>query len=248
MHSVSRSPEPDFWRGLNANFLNWDDLGSRQRSQIRDALARDFGPICAYCERPCTQPTLAANTPDEETVDHFRPRDRFPTLAFDWLNLVYACHRCNQRKDNQWPGFDDDIVNQVLAAAYPGTYITPGEYVNPNAMNGRRPAREFFMYDFDTGDMLPAEVLDQTEWSTAIRTIRDIDLNDCADDAPGENDLSHLWNRRKAQLDLLISQLSQKDDIGEIFSVIQQFTMPDKPFSGFIAAWVKERFGTLPTD
>ena len=238
MHSVPRSVEPGFWRGLTADLVDWGALGSRERQQIRDGLARDFGPICAYCERACSRPTAAGSSPNEETIDHFRPRNRFPALTFDWNNLVYACYRCNQRKGGQWPGYDDDVVNQFLAAGYPGRYMPPAEYVSPNAEAGWRPAQDFFTYNFDTGEMLPSSQLDSAEWSKALRTIRDIDLNDNADDSPSENDPGHLWNRRLYQLNLLISQLLQENDATAIIGIAQQFTLPDKPFSGFISAYI----------
>ena len=239
MHSVPRSPEPDFWQEFLANFHTWDDLGSRGRSQIRDALARDFGPICVYCERPCSRPTPSGNSPDEETIEHFRPRSRFPNLTFDWDNLVYACYRCNQRKGEQWPGYEDGEVNRRLTDLYPGHYISPVEYPSPNLSPGRRPAQEFFTFDFDTGEMLPDDDLDPLEWSSAVRTIRDVDLNDNADGSPGENDPSHLWNRRLTQLNLLLAQLLQMDDWEARIGLMREFSLPDKPFSGFIAAYAR---------
>ncbi|MDE2938438.1 MAG: TIGR02646 family protein [Chloroflexota bacterium] len=240
MHSVPRSPEPDYWEQLKTKYQRWEDLEGLDRVQIRDSLVEDFGPICAYCERPCMSPTPTHDSPDEETIDHFRPRSRFHHLSFDWLNLIYACQRCNQSKNNQWPGFDDDVTNQWLAAAYPGRYMAPPEYVNPNATDDRRLAQEFFTYDFDTGEMLPAEELDPAEWSMAVRTIRDIDLNDNDANAPGEYDPGHLWNRRLAHLNILLSQLLQINDTSRLIDLIGQFALPDKPFSGFIVAYAKE--------
>ena len=116
--------------------------------------------------------------------------------------------------------------------------MAPAEYVNPNAAVDRRPAQEFFAFDVNTGEMLPAAELDSLEWSIAIRTIRDIDLNDNAVNAPGENDPSHLWNRRLAQLHFLVSQLLRMDDAEAQIGLIRQFALPDKPFSGFVAAYL----------
>lgn len=248
MHSVERSPEPDFWPELQSTFHHWDDLGSGERQQIRDALAGDFGPICAYCERPCHSQGRPGAASDAETIDHFRPRNRFSGRYLEWLNLIYACHRCNQRKGNQWPGFGDTEINQRLTDRYPAQYVAPAEYVNPNWTIGEKPVREYFGFDVNTGAIVPAQGLDATEWSIALRTILDIDLNDNADNAPSENDLNHLRNRRKTQLNWLANQLIGINDIAAQISIVRQFTMPDKPFSSFVAAWVEERFGTLPAD
>ena len=116
MHSVERSPEPAFFAEFRTAHTQWDDLDGTNRRRIRDALIQDFGQICAYCERACQFPTGSGESSNEETIDHFRPRNRFPDLWLDWLNLVYACHRCNQNKGGSWPGYDDASINQWLSA------------------------------------------------------------------------------------------------------------------------------------
>ena len=240
MHSVPRSPEPDYWEQLKDEHQRWGDLGGQERVQIRDSLVEDFGPICVYCERPCSSPTAGGNAPDEETIDHFKPRNHFPQLSFDWLNLVHSCYRCNQRKGNQWPGYQDELTNELLAAYYQDQYVPPSEYVSPNLIEGVMPARDYFEFDVTTGEILPGEELEATQWSMAVRTIRDIDLNDNGPDSPGENNLGHLWNRRKTQLNLLLGQISRISDHRARVSLFQQFSMPDKPFSGFIAAYYRQ--------
>ena len=163
------------------------------RHRIREELAKDFGSMCGYCE-----------TSGFGTTDHFRPRSRFPHLTFEWLNLVYACHRCNQAKGNSWPGFDDQSIDMWLVAESPR--FTPiSEYVTPNAEAGRRAAQEHFEFRVETGEIRAAEQLSDEEWSMARRTIRDVDLNDSR---RGENDPGHLLNRRRRQRRLLEQRLS----------------------------------------
>ena len=184
MQAVRRSPEPQIVADLRAADTQWDDLEGASRRRIRDALAQDFGPICAYCQQACrpTRPRGQAETEetpvqhDEESIDHFRPRNSFPDLRFDWDNLVYSCYRCNQSKAGKWP-VPDDMTNRLLAAANRPRYTPVSEYVSPNEVEGRRPAQDFFSFDVDTGEITPVEVLDEVEWSVARRTIHDIDLN-----------------------------------------------------------------------
>ena len=98
LHSVPRSPEPEFLAELRSAYTNWDDLDGGDRRRIRDALARDFGLVCAYCEQFCQPTQSRAQTggeespppPDEESIDHLRPRSLFPNLWLDWPNLIYA--------------------------------------------------------------------------------------------------------------------------------------------------------------
>ena len=237
MHSVERSPEPDFFEGLRAAYSRWDDLDGGNRRRIRDALVRDFGVVCAYCERPCSA-TATDQDPSEESIDHFRPRSRFQGQWLDWPNLVYSCRRCNQAKGNSWPGFDDALVNQMLAGE-DARYVAVSEYVNPNAVSGQRRAENFFAFDVETGEVLPASQLDSLEWSMARRTIRDVDLNDS--ELSG-NDQSHLWNWRLRQRALLIERINGLDDFDAKVNIMLEFMLPDKPFSSFIAAYVKGRF------
>ena len=238
MHSVERSPEPEFFDEIRSIHSQWESLSGSDRVRVRDALVRDFGTICAYCERPCQQVAARYHKPTEESIDHFRPRHYFPQLWLDWLNLVHACRRCNQRKGRQWPGCDDMVANRMLATE-DARYIPPSEYVNPNYENGNIAAGDFFAYEVATGEMLPSPHLGSLEWSTARRTICDIDLNDSA---LGENDRSHLWNRRLEQLALLIERIDGLDGFDAKVNIMLEFMRPDKPFSSFISAYVRERF------
>ena len=210
MHSVERSPEPDFLAQLRNDRAKWDDLDGGDRRRIRHALAQDFGPICAYCEQRC-QPTRSrarteseeeSATADEESIDHFRPRRWFPDLWLDWFNLVYACYRCNQSKADSWP-VEDDTKNRLLTAAFSPRYVPVSEYVNPNGSNRQRPALEFFDFDFDSGEIRPSAQLDDQEWSMARRTIDDVDLNDDISEL-GAYHPDSLVNQRRYRLYLLI--------------------------------------------
>ena len=242
MHSVQRSPEPGFFAELRAAHTDWNDLDGSDRQRIRDALIQDFRLICAYCEQFCqpTQPRAQAGDeetppqPDEESVDHFHPRRIFPDLWLDWPNLIYACYRCNQSKADSWP-VEGDVKNQLLTAAHRPRYTPVSEYVNPNAADGRRPAQEFFEFDFDTGEINPAEPLGDVEWSVALRTIGDIDLND---ELSGRDpyDPEHLSNKRRYHLYLLIERVNSYPDLS--YQIMQEATLPGKPFSTFVSAYL----------
>ena len=246
MHSVKRSTEPGFFAELRAAYTDWDDLDGGARQRIRVVLARDFGLVCAYCEEFCqpTQPRARAGgeesppRPDEESIDHFRPLSRFPDLWLDWPNLIYSCYRCNQSKGNAWP-VEDDVKNRLLTAAYRPSYTPVSEYVNPNEEPGRRPANDFFDFDFDTGEIKPAVQLDDVGWSMARRTIGDIDLNDELSERE-TYDPDHLFNQRRYHLYLLIEQINTHPDLS--YQVMQEATLPDKPFSSYISAYLKQRF------
>ena len=242
MHSVQRSPAPEFFAELRASYTDWDDLGGGDRQRIRDALIQDFRLICAYCKQFCqlTQPRVQTECeettpqPDEESVDHFRPRRIFPDLWLDWLNLIYACYRCNQSKADSWP-VEGDMKNRLLTAAHRPRYTPVSEYVNPNATDGQRPAQEFFDFDLDTGEIRPVDHLNDAEWSMARRTIYDIDLND---ELSGRDpyDPEHLSNKRRYHLYLFIEQVNSYPDLS--YQIMQEATLPEKPFSTFVSAYL----------
>lgn len=240
MHSVERSPEPEFFQALRTAYTRWDELDSGDRHRIRNALVQDFGTICAYCEQPCQSPTENERR-DEESIDHFRPRKHFPDQWLEWLNLVYACRRCNQSKGQRWPGFDDDLVNQLLKGES-ARYVPVSEYVNPSAHGSWRPAEGFYTFDVRTGEIAPSDEISDSEWSMARRTIMDIDLNDSK---LGDNAPEHLWNLRMRQRRLLVRRLDGLDDFDAKVNIMLQFMLPDKPFSSFVRAYVNDRFPLL---
>jgi uncharacterized protein (TIGR02646 family) len=212
----------------------------RQVRQVRAELAGDFNRICGYCEQPC-EPTTSVQFDNEESVDHFRPQDRFPNLTLDWLNLIYACYRCNQAKGGSWPGFDDRLVDALLVAE-DARYTPVSEYVNPNMIEGQRPAQDFFAFDGETREITPSEQLDTVEWSMARRTIGDIDLNDSN---LGENEPRHLWNLRLDQIEDLEYEIDKLQDFDEKVEMMLRSMLPDNPFSGFITAYITRRFPAL---
>ena len=231
---MQRSPEPGFLARLRSANTRWQDLDVEDRRGIRDALKEDFQAVCAYCEWPCASPDSTGVLPYAETIDHFRPRNYFTALWLDWLNLVYACQRCNKKKANSWPGYGDASIDERLSSEDP-RYTPVTECVSPNATIGRRPAAEFFGYDFLTGEIAPAEQLDSVEWSMARRIIHDVDLNDSGIE---ENDPGHLLNRRLNQRTMLFEKLNKLPDTEMQLSIMRDFSRADKPFSSFISAWL----------
>ena len=243
MNSIQRSKEPGLLAELRARYSSWQDMEKKcpqQRARVRAKLKRDFNGICGYCERPCV-PTASAQRDDEESVDHFRPKEKFPELSLDWLNLIYACYRCNQAKGWSWPGFDDRLVDALLVAE-DARYTPVSEYVNPNMIEGQRPAQDFFVFDGETREITPSEQLDAVEWSMARRTIGDIDLNDSN---LGEYEPRNLCNLRLSQIEDLEYEIDKLQDFDEKVEMMLRSMLPDKPFSGFIAAYMTRRFPAL---
>jgi hypothetical protein len=58
----------------------------------------EFGGQCVYCRA-----LDHAKGQESFGVDHYRPKRRFPLLSAEYLNLYYACNRCNSNKGQFWP-------------------------------------------------------------------------------------------------------------------------------------------------
>lgn len=238
MRGVERSPEPEFLAELRAVRSQWDDLDGPERQRIREALRSDFEGCCAYCEDWCVEGGRETRGENPGTIDHFRPRGSFPDEWLAWLNLVYACRRCNDTKGNLWPE-ESDTVNRRLSVI--SRYNGVVAYVNPSLIPEQRTADEFFEYRFENGQMVAADGLSDSEWSMAVRTIADLDLN--SDYEAGGDRLPYL---RRERLDFIIERLGNPmEDIGRTVAVLRELTQPSQPFSGFILAYARDRFPLL---
>jgi uncharacterized protein (TIGR02646 family) len=113
MIRISRLPKPnvlvndaDVWR--DAYLLAIAELGADKTNaakkkakkaaeakyahdEVRTQLQRMFGSKCAFCESHIKHVSF-------DQIEHFRPKQRFPALCFDWDNLLLACGGCNGAK------------------------------------------------------------------------------------------------------------------------------------------------------
>ena len=75
---------------------------------VVDALRRDFLGKCYLCESPLSI--------RQHSVDHRRPRAKFPELEFVWTNLFPSCRDCNERRPAYPPeGLLDPTTDDVDA-------------------------------------------------------------------------------------------------------------------------------------
>ena len=229
MHSIPRSPEPDFLLDLLTRYSDWSQLENVERRQVRSALAEDFGGVCAYCEQQCVEPTRAEKD-DEESVDHFRPRRYFPSEWLNWLNLIYACRRCNQSKGSQWPTIGD-AVNRRLSLI--NRYEHVSEFVCPNQSDTQPLCETLFAFDVASGEIAPSGGLDNAGWSMAYRTIADIDLNSIQ---PGQLDLPEL---RKEWVKSLETTLNKAENPDLRSTIISGFCRRDQPFSSLAMSYAR---------
>lgn len=157
MHWVDRGSEPSRLAEVRRKHTDrWvshyrDNIGERpprpRLKNLRIRLRRRFHDICGYCEEEDTPGTL----------DHFKPKSKFPELVYEWSNWVFACRGCNNFKGCKWPD---------------------GGYVDPCACLMSERPENFFDFDLDTGSIIPLSLLSEERHSKSWNTIEDIGLND----------------------------------------------------------------------
>lgn len=166
MRWIDRGPEPDGVHEYDRQFTQgWieyfrDRVGERPSDshwgQFRGMLGERSGGNCWYCERRCMRD--AEDTGKSPTVDHFRPLNRYPELAYQWANWVFSCRRCNEDyKGGEWP---------------------EAGYVDPSAAEERERPERYFDFDTATGEIIPIPGLNSEARVRALRTIDDLGLNE----------------------------------------------------------------------
>jgi 5-methylcytosine-specific restriction endonuclease McrA len=64
--------------------------------KLREQVIKEEGRVCAQCGRKI-------KNDNDVTVDHIRPRTKYPQLALSRENLRVLCRQCNSRKkDREW--------------------------------------------------------------------------------------------------------------------------------------------------
>ncbi|RYH63830.1 MAG: TIGR02646 family protein [Alcaligenaceae bacterium] len=112
MIQITRLPEP---KVLATNKADWlkelhkaiasKDLARIKICQkkyghkkVKEELELMFSEKCAYCESHINIITTGH-------IEHFRPKSRFKSQTFEWLNLLLSCPNCNnkQHKGDKFP-------------------------------------------------------------------------------------------------------------------------------------------------
>ncbi len=165
MRWVDRGPKPDgvdgyarqFTQGWVDHFRN--DIGGRPTDsywrEFRPRLGMQSDGNCWYCERRCEPASEVGGK--AATVDHFKPRSRFPELTYEWTNWVFSCRRCNEdSKGDRWPAVG---------------------YVDPGAVGECERPERYFAYDMLTGEIVPHPNMKGDGKERAESTINDLGLN-----------------------------------------------------------------------
>lgn len=85
-------------------------------------LKAQAGAHCSFCD------AFPVSPPSKETIEHFRPKSKFPRLAWQWENLFFCCNFCQDSKLDAWE--DGLIAPDEPEYAF-------GDYFYPDTTNGK---------------------------------------------------------------------------------------------------------------
>lgn len=125
---------------------------------------------CAFCDG-------RVGTESRETIEHFRPKSRYPELAYTWDNLFLCCDGCQSAK-----------LEKFDAAA-----VKPDE-----------PTYQFhhyFLANYRTGELEIAPTADETRRESARVSIELYDLNKEARKQARLRELAHFGRDPEPILD-----------------------------------------------
>ncbi|HEX6041042.1 hypothetical protein [Longimicrobium sp.] len=108
-----------------------------QRNTARDPL---FGVVRETLERMCHGPRRCGYCEDSaaDEVEHVRPKDLYPELAFAWENYLYACGPCNGPKNNRFAVFSHTTGALVDVTRRRGAPVREPEAGDPVLIHPRQ--------------------------------------------------------------------------------------------------------------
>ncbi len=134
----------------NAQF-SWGTFRSQKMSLlIINALSPMTNNHCSFCDK-----NNVIKGGDRPTIEHYKPKTRWPLLSFVWNNLFLCCYQCQEYKNNEFHN----------------------ELIKPDRISFD--FDHYFIIDFATGNLFPNPAYPQNI-PAAQETIRIYGLNEDA--------------------------------------------------------------------
>jgi uncharacterized protein (TIGR02646 family) len=131
------------------NWKKWQETPVNQL--LLEPLSEMTDGHCAYCD------WFPTDCGTDQTIDHFKPKTKFPKEAYYWPNLYLACRQCQKKSAKS---LSDDQYEQLL---------------RPDASDYEFEC--YFIYNFLTGDIEPNPAAEASDRERAELTIRTFQLN-----------------------------------------------------------------------
>ena len=163
----------DFARRLAADSeycFQWKQWqGQRVNLRLLPLLSEMTEGHCAYCD------WFPMDTGTDPTIDHFKPKARFPREAYCWDNLYLCCRHCQEKADEL---FTDQLLR-------------------PDEVGYRFDA--FFIYNHSDGTLSPNPGASETNRERAQLTVEILKLNSRGRPAARKRDLDRFRDLKVAE-------------------------------------------------
>ncbi len=146
---------------------NWRQLDNEKVNlKLLPPLKLQAGNHCSFCDACPVSP------PSNETIEHFRPKSKFPRLAWQWENLYFCCDFCQGRKSEKWEPelLAPDQLGYAFADYFYPDYTTGKIEVRPDISTEMQKSAEctLLLYGLNHPRHLPCR-LDAQERRSALQ-------------------------------------------------------------------------------
>lgn len=132
MKQLTKGGTPEFFTKyiLRNNPQHWEEI-SPIRQELREHILKEQGNCCAYTEIRIREST-------NSHIDHYRTRNLFPQLTFDYHNMLVSCNSEEygaKHKDKQIKATEDydvlvdpvkEVPSDFIEFAYTGEVLSVG--------------------------------------------------------------------------------------------------------------------------
>ena len=166
MKHIEKGAEPESFAGWkrqsNQEWTpSWAKFQNPEKREVKDALLREQGGLCAYCCQRVRR--------DTSHVEHVAPRNARPDLALDYANFVASCP--GEPEDEDDGGVDEGRPpNQIHCGHAKRAWHKPDRFIDP-----RDPDSELAFTFTAQGEVRPAPDAPRPEASAA--TIKKLNLS-----------------------------------------------------------------------
>jgi len=138
-------------RKADNSYWNWHTYDNEKVDHIlKEILSNLSKSYCTYCG------VWTGKKFHNPSIDHFKPKSKFPELSFSWSNLFYSCGDCQTIKGSKYP---KDIIT-----------------IKPDALDYEFDS--WFEFSFKTFEVIPKITLCNEDKIIAQETINWLGLND----------------------------------------------------------------------
>ena len=161
----------------NANFPWYSSDKKSAREWLLPQLRAMTAGHCSFCD------AFPLEGQANEPIEHFRPKSKFLSLAYEWGNLYYCCEKCQSSKGEQW---SDDLLAPDVAGYcwsdwfefdYTTGHVRPNAFADAHSQN--RTNVTIRLYGLGSRERARRRILELKKWTSTDSQARSI--NDFSD-------------------------------------------------------------------